>query len=227
MATISCSFESKYSMDSYEDMIKTYSWLKNCLEYVFLDVENLKISESFSFRAGKIEFNCSSLNELKENAFGHEIQPLTLVVHAMNGYEYLGGFFTRRNPEQDFQEISLTSENKSNFISIQESLKFDEGTIAQKFSAKKTEQSVTITNCNINSDLQIVNQAHVSNANVNQANGSNANVNQASNNQTNTITTFGEKTTKVHWYSKLFWQILIPIGVGVAIIAISLWLKSS
>lgn len=56
MSQFSYTFESRYSLDSYEDVIDTYDWLSHCFEYTFLDIDTLKLSSSFSFSANQIGF---------------------------------------------------------------------------------------------------------------------------------------------------------------------------
>ena len=129
MSKFSYTFESHYSLDTYEDVVNTYEWFSHCFEYVFSDINNLKLSSSFSFSANQIDYECSSIDEFKENAFGLDIKPETLFVSAKDGMtlfsDTLAHFWTRRNPEDTEIKIVLSSDTKKYLISLKDALNME------------------------------------------------------------------------------------------------------
>jgi hypothetical protein len=192
MAEFSYTFKSKYSFDTYDDVIKTYAWLKECFEYVFSYISNLKISESFDFSAQKIEYKCHSISEFKENAFGHDIKPDTIFLLAKTEWDSLAHFWAQKIPAKKTLEIVLTSENKSTIVAIKDYLLLSEAEIKQLPYPRRSEK------------LEDVDNHHVEN-----------------NTKENTDTVEIKITsTKEPWYTKLIWKIIIPIVVTVIATAI-------
>ncbi|MDD2190437.1 MAG: hypothetical protein PHV71_08165 [Eubacteriales bacterium] len=197
MSKFSYTFESRYSLDTYEDVINTYYWLSQCFKYAFLDIDTLKLSSSFSFSANQIDYECSSIEEFKENAFGLNIKPETLFVCAKDAKAYfsdtLAHFWTRRNPEEKKVNIVLSSDEKKYLISLKDALTMDQSILIK--SIDKKAKPVPENESSIGT--AVIHSSAISNPKP-------------------------QKEHKETWYSKLFWQIVIPIAVTV-IAAIIVW----
>lgn len=154
MSKFKITFESRYSLDSYEDVIDTYEWLSHCLKYAFLGIEALELSSSFSFSANQIDYECSSIEEFKENAFGLKIKPEVLFVCARDAKAYrsnaLAHFWTGRNPEDKKVKIGVSSDEKKYLISLKDALTMEQSILIAAIGKKaksvpKNESSVSAT----------------------------------------------------------------------------------
>ncbi len=197
MSKFSYTFESRYLLDTYEDVINTYEWLSRCFEYVFGDIEALKISSSFSFSANQIDYECSSIEEFKENAFGLAIKPETLFVLAKDSKAFLSDtlahFWTRRNPEDKKVNIVLSSDEKKYLISLKDALTMEQSILFASID-KKAKPALKIES---SIGTVVAHSSAVSKPKL-------------------------QKEHKETWYSKLFWKIIIPIAVTV-IAAVIIW----
>ena len=194
MPKFNYTFLSYYPLDTYEDVINTYEWLSHCFEYVFLDISDLKLSSSFSFTANQINYECSSIDEFKENAFGLNIKPEVLYVSAKDRTalysEPLAYFWTRNNPEDEKIKITLSSNDKKYLISLKDILIMEPSvliTLLEKQTKSEKREASPIDSTTIH-DPKVKPQ----------------------------------RKRKESWYAQLFWKIVIPIVVTV-IAAIIVW----
>lgn len=197
MSKISYIFVSRYSLNTYEDVFNTYEWIMRCFESVFFDINDLKLSSSFSFTANQIYYECSSIDEFKENSFGLNIESYNLSVFVEDGTSHysniLAHFYMRTNLEGKKPEIILSSYEQKYLISIIDALNM--------------EQSILISSLDKKPKSDIGNRQPID--------------------ATATDNAIPSKTTDQReyeepWYAKLLWQLVIPIAVTV-IGAIIVW----
>jgi hypothetical protein len=193
MANIRYTFESKYQLETYDDVIRIYIWLRKCFEYVFVNVTDLEIAESFEFSAKNIHYDCRNIKDLKEHAFERDIHPLVVFVMAKSGYQTLAHFWGRNNSEQKAFHLELTSESAQIITAIQEFLILDEMALSQ---LKNQDRINTYKRFNQSDTLPIEELPTVMKI-------------EEPHTQTN------KQPTSERWYSKLFWKIFIPIAVTV------------
>jgi hypothetical protein len=198
MSKFKYTFISNYSFDTYDDVINTYEWLKRCLEYVFIDTNNLEFYSTFAFSANRIEYECSSINEFKENAFGMNIKPSEFYISASEKSVYykepLAYFWIGNISSEKKIEIILSSDYKDNLISLRDAVNLEYNVLiyllTQETSNKAKEMQL-VNNTTVTPNVSLEENQHINN--------------------------------KEHWYEKLLWQVLIPLMVMV-IGAIIVWI---
>lgn len=204
MASLQYSYDSRYALKNYKDVVDTYEWLSSCLKYAFSNYNDLEITSSFSFSSDNLNIGCRSIDEFKELAFGLDITPQDFFVCASESSNHrkktLAHFWTRNNPEDVVPILELTCYDKKHLIDLKDSLDLDvSALIAKQFEKKESvpEDISAIVETTIIPQI-IMNHLPANN----EASGS---------------------KHRTQFFSKMFWNLIIPIAVLV-LAAVLVWL---
>jgi len=193
MANISNDFFiSNYSLNSYEDALKTYEWIKDALLYAFVNEKNIHVEIRARFTCFETNYTCESINEFKRLAFGKKINMGNLYVSAQIDSEpfVLASVFLAKNDYEDKQKVSISSYDELFVANIKEALMSEK--CKQKEVCKVIDNSVRI------GDNVTIYDSNIANIES---------------------TIFQEKntTSSEKWYKKIVWEIVAPIIVGVVV----------
>ena len=195
-----------HKIGTYDEIINTYNWIYDALRSVFECREDLSISCYITFSADEMAYNHSSIDEFKRYAFGKCIQVAELYVSIsekwMSSLIYVSASHKESADQQDFV---LTSNDEMTIINLREALQ-----MSKKAEPKQKETIVMKIEDN---SVHIGDNNHISNSAV------------GSKNKTEVEQKADEcERKKETLLSKTFWQILVPIVVGVIVVAIAVWL---
>lgn len=197
-------YSSKYYINTYDNTIYTYEWIKNCFEYVFADVTNLNISIRIKFTSFNAQYECKSINEFKRYAFGKDIVVESLFISASdssNLFTSLAYIYTGYSKGEKEQNFSIVSNDELVIANIKDALDVEKKQHSEQTTINKYEDK----SVHIGDNAVIFNSDVVSN-------------NKVSNVEEN------NKPTVESWYEKIAWNIIIPIIVGLIASIISVWL---
>ena len=196
MADISYKYlDNEHRIDSYDNVVSTYNWMRNALMFVFESQNNLTLDCIIAFDSDSMSYECKSIDEFKKYAFGKTIR-----VKYMNVY-------VSENWAQAIISIyvSLSSENEMLVISLRDAL------LAKKKGNPRL-QPPTIIQYEDNS-IHIGDGNKISNSTI------------ASKNTIETkCKTSNHASQEGSLASKGFWEIFVPIIVIIAGAAICAWL---
>ena len=196
-----------HTIDTYDGVINTYDWICNALKSVFEDREGLYIRCNVAFSCDELSYECQSIDEFKQYAFGKNIIIKRLLIYVTENWAGpIVDVFAAYHKDCAVQEFVLGAKEEIHIIKLREAL------IKNKKNQESQPQPV-IMNIEDNS-VHIGDNNHISSSMV----GSK-----------NTICveqkTDTAKDKKETFLSKTFWQILVPIAVGVIVVAIAVWLE--
>ena len=209
MADITCKYRtSEYTLNTFDDVMKTVDWIRNALRAVFQDFDTLESYCYITFDAGDLSYDCTSIDEFKQYAFGKEINVKTLSVGVSKNW--ITTLLTVRAHKQDIvaeQEYILSSTDEKLLVDIRNALQ-------TKKKGIPLHSIHTIINCEKHED----NSVHIGNNNQisNSVIGGN---NKAEIKQETVVPEHKEESIA----SKSFWQIIVPILVIVVGAAICVW----
>lgn len=203
MADINFKYKtSKHNISTYDGTLETYEWLKNCFEYVFDSVADLRIGTSIDFESGNACYKCSSIEEFKKYAFGKEITINNLFISASDNskiYCILAHIYVRDNPDEKEQSFTITSNDELIIANIKEAL-----------DGEKIKQQ---------GEQIIINNFEDGSVNI----GNNNTIIKSPMNSGNKIF-IGSSSSEEKWYKKVAWEIIIPILVTIVGAALCAWL---
>lgn len=197
----------KYCLTTYENVLCTYEWIKDCFEYVFADITSLEISVRIDFEHRNTRYECKSIDEFKRYAFGKEVIVESLFISASDASTILSSLayvYAGCSDDKKGQSFSITSNDELVIANIKEAL--------DREKRKQHSEHITINKYE-NNCVNIGDNTVIQNSNINNEN--NIEVNGAS--KKNELS--GQK-----WYEKITWDIVVPIIVGIIIVAICTWL---
>jgi hypothetical protein len=185
-------YDGRNSLSTTEDVVCTFEWLKKCFEHVFCDIKNLVILSKITFSANQIEYECSSVEEFKEKSFSQKIEPGELFLMATDGsalIHSLANFWTRNNGPEEKIVITVSTDEKRFLIALKETLDMEPSSIPVPCRNDPNVEPRKI----VDEPMQCASTKHEKD-----------------------ITKGIEiKKHKPHIISNLFWQVLVPIIVGV------------
>lgn len=206
MADISYKYlDNEHRIDSYDNVVSTYEWIRDALRFVFEDRNNLTLNCVISFDSEDMSYACKSIDEFKKYAFGKTIRVKTMTAFvSKNWIQTLVSIYANRSSGSEQQEFILSSEDEMLVISLRDAL------LAKKKASPRASPPTVIQYED--------NSVHIGDGNKisNSAIGSK-----------NTIETECEISNpapeKEKVVSKLFWKILVPIAVVVIGALVCIW----
>ena len=206
MADISYKYrDNDHRIDSYDNVVSTYEWIRDALRFVFEDRNNLTLNYVISFDSEDMSYECKSIDEFKKYAFGKTIRVKTMTAFvSKNWIQTLVSIYANRSSGSEQQKFILSSEDEMLVISLRDAL------LAKKKASPRASPPTVIQYED--------NSVHIGDGNKisNSAIGSK-----------NTIETECEISNpapeKEKVVSKLFWKILVPIAVVVIGALVCIW----
>jgi len=194
-----------HTIDSYDNIISTYDWLKEALRAVFQDEDGLNIRCVIAFTVDKMSYDCDSIEEFKKYAFGKAIIPSWMLVYASKDrVGSLMDVFAAYHREANGQEFVLTAKDEMRVINLRDALR----------TCKKPEpKSESVTVKIEDSSVYIGNNNQIFNSVIGSKNT--AEIEQE------IAVSEGNKESL---FLKIKWKIVVPIVVGVIIAAITSYL---
>lgn len=189
-----------HTINTYDDIINTYDWIQSALKVVLQDRAESFVSCIVAFTSDEISYECDSIEEFKKYAFGKNIQPNRMAVF---GVEKASGIlidvFTSYQIDTKGQEFSITAKEEMLIINLRDALQASKttGSTGKEMVVMKIEDN----SVHIGSNNKFLNSVvgSINNAEIEQKN---------------------EASEKETLASKGFWQIVVPIVVGVIVVAI-------
>lgn len=190
--------DSKHSINSYDDILNTCLWIENALKMACKDIEIKEITTMISFYSSEMLYECKSIEEFKKYAFGKEIKlrDACIWVKDKTVWGAVSVYFSSRNPE-----FKISSSKESIISDTVFALKNEltpQGKQKEHIVVKHEDKSIHIGD---------------GNAIVGSVIG-----------QDNNVISKNQDVKKEKWYSKVAWNFIVPIIVGLVIIIISAWL---
>lgn len=206
MADISYKYwDNEHRIDSYDNVVSKYEWIRDALRFVFEDRNNLTLNYVISFDSEDMSYECKSIDEFKKYAFGKTIRVKTMTAFvSKNWIQTLVSIYANRSSGSEQQKFILSSEDEMLVISLRDAL------LAKKKASPRASPPTVIQYED--------NSVHIGDGNKisNSAIGSK-----------NTIETECEISNpapeKEKVVSKLFWKILVPIAVVVIGALVCIW----
>jgi len=193
--------DKKHKLTTYDEIIDSYNWIVNAIKHVCKDIKIKEIACVISFFAGKMSYECKNLDEFKKYAFGKEIDLRDFCIFTRD--ESLWGsinvYAKYRNTEEQIYTISSYSE-----------VLITDMVTALRTEAKPSEPHMIPVNVKIEDK-----SVHIGDGNT---------INQSIIGQNKTDSEKVGDQNKEKVGSKIFWNIIIPIIVGIVVIAIAVWL---
>lgn len=214
MADIECKYrDAEHTIDTFDNVISTVDWIKDALRVVLSPSEELVGKCIIDFDAGDISYECKSIDEFKQYAFGKNINVKTMTVWVSENWaSALISVYAIKARDEGLQEFILSSNNEKLLVDLRDALR------AKKKGIPLNTVHTVINNYEKHED----NSIHIGNNNSisSSAIGTNSTAKVIS---VETI----EESPKEKWYSKCLWQIVIPIIVGIVVTALCIWLGLS
>ncbi len=210
MADISYTYkDSVFTLNSYDDVLRTYAWIENAINFVFKESKNKRVSFSVDFEAEELSYSCCSISEFKRYAFGKKIQirqihflvyegchDVTLGLHASYSPVY-----AKLLKEEDWQRYTISSN--------------DEILISRLKEALQNRSEIAVVSIEPRVIKYEDNSVYI---------GDNNTISQSAIGRKNNVSVIENHTLrKEPWYLNLFWQIVV--GVVVAIICALIGLR--
>lgn len=210
MADITCKYRtSEYTLNTFDDVLKTIDWIRDALRVVFQNYQKLDSYCYITFDSGDLSYDCKSVEEFKQYAFGKEINVKTLSVGVSENWIItLITVHAHKQGVVTEQEYVLSSKDEKLLVDLRDALKTKKKGIPLK-------PVHTIINCEKHEDnsVHIGNNNQISNSVVGSQNT--AEIEQE---------TIAPENKEESIASKSFWQIFVPILVIVVGAAICVWL---
>lgn len=210
MADITCKYRtSEYTLNTFDDVLITIDWIKDALSAVFKNYQELDSYCYITFDSGDLSYDCKSVDEFKQYAFGKEINLKTLSVGVSENW--IISLITVRAHKQGVvteQEYVLSSADEKLLVDLR-------GALNTKKKGIPLNPDHTIINCEKHEDSSV----HIGNNNqiFNSVIGSKntAEIEQE---------TIAPENKEESIASKSFWQFFVPILVVVVGAVICAWL---
>lgn len=210
MADIQCKYKtSEYTLNTFDDVLKTVSWIRDALMAVLQNYAELDSHCYITFDSGDLSYDCKSIDEFKQYAFGKEINVKTMSIGvSKNWIPSLISVYAHKQGVIMEQEYVLSSADEKLLVDLREALK-----------ANKKEVPLVSSPIVINCEKHEDNSVHVGDGNK---------ISNSTIGSKNTIETECEISSpapgKEKLASKVFWQILIPVAVVVIGALVCIWL---
>ena len=207
MADISYKYlDNEHRIDSYDNVVSTYDWMRNALMFVFESQNNLTLDCIIAFDSDSMSYECKSIDEFKKYAFGKTIRVKYMNVYVSeNWVQAIISIYVSHSSKSEHQEFILSSENEMLVISLRDAL------LAKKKGNPRL-QPPTIIQYEDNS-IHIGDGNKISNSTI------------ASKDIIETkCKTSNHAPQEGNLASKGFWEIFVPIIVIIAGAAICAWL---
>lgn len=207
MADISYKYrDNEHSIDSYDNVVFTYDWIRNALRFVFESQTDITLNCVIAFDSDDMSYECKSIDEFKKYAFGKAIRVKYMNVYvSKNWIQTLISIYVNHSSKSEQQEFILSSENEMLVISLRDAL------LAKK-KGNPRPQPLTVFRYEDNS-------VHIGDGNK---------ISSSTVGSKNMIETECEISNpapeKEKLGSKVFWQILIPVAVVVIGALVCIWL---
>lgn len=210
MADITCKYRtSEYTLNTFDDVLITIDWIRDALRAVFQNYQKLNSYCYITFDSGDLSYDCKSVDEFKQYAFGKEINVKTLSVGVSENW--IISLITVHAHKQGVvaeQEYVLSSTDEKLLVDLRDALNTKKKVIPLN-------PVHTIINCEKRED----NSVHI--GNNNQISNSVIGSKNTAEIEQETVTTENKEESIA---SKSFWQIFVPILVIVVGAAICVWL---
>lgn len=210
MADIQCKYRtSEYTLNSFDDVLKTVNWIRDALRAIFQNYAELDSHCYITFDSGDLSYDCKSIDEFKQYAFGKEINVKTMSIGvSKNWCSSLISVYAHKQGVIMEQEYVLSSTDEKLLVDLR-------GALHTKKKGLPMNSVQTIINYEKHED----NSVHIGNNNqiTNSVIGSK---NTAEIEQEIAVS----EGNKESLASKIKWQIVVPIVVGVIIAAIVFYL---
>lgn len=124
MADISYKYrDNEHSIDSYDNVVFTYGWIRNALRFVFESQTDITLNCVIAFDSDDMSYECKSIDEFKKYAFGKAIRVKYMNVYASkNWIQTLISIYVNHSSKSEQQEFILSSENEMLVISLRDAL---------------------------------------------------------------------------------------------------------
>ena len=210
MADIQCKYRtSEYTLNTFDDVLKTVYWIRDALRAVFQNYAELDSHCYITFDSGDLSYDCKSIDEFKQYAFGKEINIKTMSIGVSKNWSpSLISVYAHKQGVIMEQEYVLSSTDEKLLVDLR-------GALHTKKKGLPMNSAQTIINCEKHED----NSVHIGNNNqiTNSVIGSKntAEIEQE---------IAAPESNKESLASKIKWQIVVPIVVGLIIAAIAFYL---
>lgn len=210
MADIQCKYKtSEYTLNTFDDVLKTVYWIRDALRAVFQNYAELDSHCYITFDSGDLSYDCKSIDEFKQYAFGKEINVKTMSIGiSKNWYPSLISVYAHKQGVIMEQEYVLSSTDEKLLVDLRDALH-------TKKKGLPMNSVQTIINCEKHED----NSVHIGDGNK---------ISNSTIGSKNTIEAEVEISNpaleKEKMVSKVFWQILIPVAVVVIGALVCIWL---
>lgn len=191
--------DATHTIKTFDDIVSTYNWIHDALCAVCQNRKELNIHCTVAFSTDEMSYECSSIDEFKKYAFGKDIEVKRMLVYASeNWLNSLVDVFATYNKEADIQKFVLSSKDEMMIINLKEAL------LTNK-EAQPKQKDADIMQI-VDNSVHIGSNNQISNSVIGSKNTSKIKqINEVSENKKETL------------ISKSFWQILVPIVVGVIV----------
>lgn len=124
MADISYKYlDNEHRIDSYDNVVSTYDWIRNALMFVFESQNNLTLDCIIAFDSDSMSYECKSIDEFKKYAFGKTIRVKYMNVYVSeNWVQAIISIYVSHSSKSEQQEFILSSENEMLVISLRDAL---------------------------------------------------------------------------------------------------------
>lgn len=198
--------DATHTINSYDEIISTYDWIRDAMRVVFQDREGLSLYCKVAFTSDEMSYECDSIDEFKKYAFGKSIAPNHMLVYVTQDWvASLISVFASYKKDAVEQEFDLSSKDEMRIINLRDALR-----TCKKVEPKPKETVIMKIEDN---SVHIGDNNQISGSVIGSKNT--AEIKQES----ETAEVKEEK-----WYSKTFWQIAIPLAVTILGAAICAWL---
>lgn len=203
MAEINYTYkDAVHTINSYDNIISTYDWIKDALRAIFQDEDKLYIHCCIAFTVDEMSYDCNSIEEFKQYAFGKAIVPNRMMVYVTKDWAgSLIDVFAAYHKDTNLQEFVLTSKDEMRIINLRDALR-----TSKKAELPKKETIIMKIEDN---SVHIGNNTQIANSVIGSKNA--VEIQQ----ETVDITSPKESVA-----SKSFWQFFVPIVTGIIVVAI-------
>lgn len=198
--------DATHTINSYDEIVSAYNWIRDALRAVFQDREGLYIRCTVVFSSDEMSYECDSIDEFKKYAFGKTITPKRMMVYVSK--DWVGSLidvFASYKKDAEMQEFVLTSKDELLIINLREALRTN----------KKGDPQIKET---------VVMKIEDNSVHIGSNNRISNSVIGSKNDIENEQETVPSESKDEKWYSKSFWQVVIPLTVTIIGAAICAWL---